>query len=252
MILLFIFIVINNTFISCADPCFSSLHCFHSSNFVQNKIETNSMEEKSKKINVDTKYVNIDAFCLRQFKPAFKGAYISSLTPEQLEDLINDKIEVLLDASSSLNAPFESLLVDGYAPFCKHLFIQNPIEELFSPIIEITSKNENLLKSGYETRSDKELPVLERWFNKKDLVNHGIVFGKAKYLDIILYSREQIIEEDIVDDAKEKKIELTKDEMDERKMNKLKENKLPSWAVISIRAQDVDYEIPMSVSYQLG
>lgn len=206
------------------------------------------MDEPSKKVKVDARYVNIDAFCLRQFNSAFKGAYISSLTPEQCEQVINNAIQSLLDASSTSNASFESLLVDGYAPFCKHLFIKNPVEELFSPIIEITSKNEHLLKSGYEKRKENELPVLERWFNKKDLVDFGVVFTKAKYLDIILYSREQIIEEDIVDDAKEKKIELTKSEMDGIKMNKMNENTLPSWAVISIRAQDVDYEIPMSVS----
>jgi len=60
-------------------------------------------------------------------------------------------------------APSQVKLVDGYAPFCKHLFIPN-----FTPArgscLEITSENEHLLRSGYEARTEQELPVLVRWF----------------------------------------------------------------------------------------
>ena len=54
--------------------------------------------------------------------------------------------------------------------------------------MEITSENEGLLRSGYEARTEKELPVLNRWFPKESVGDTG----EAKYLDVILYSREQI------------------------------------------------------------
>ena len=76
-----------------------------------------------------------------------------------------------------------SKLKDGYAPFCKHLFVPN-----FTPAIlsyaEITPENESLLKTKYEARREGELPVLVRFFPE------GSFKPKvAEYLDIILYSK---------------------------------------------------------------
>lgn len=191
------------------------------------------------------KFVNIESFCLRQFTPSYKGTYISSLTPEQVEDKINEHVQQLISKSSG---GFDSILVDGYAPFCKHIFLQNFIEDVYAPTVEITPKTVHLLKSGYEARTANELPVLERWFNKKDLLDNGFKFQKAKYLDVILYSREQIIAEDITMQAKINSTPLSEKEFEEKKAKALKENKLPSYGIISIKAQDVEYEIPMSVS----
>lgn len=42
----------------------------------------------------------------------------------------------------------------------------------------------------YEARTEKELPVLRRYF-PKDKVEPQ----RAKYLDVILYSREQVVKE---------------------------------------------------------
>ena len=52
----------------------------------------------------------------------------------------------------------------------------------------ITKENVGLLRSGYEARTEKELPVLNRWFPKEAVGDAG----KAAFLDVILYSREQI------------------------------------------------------------
>ena len=75
-------------------------------------------------------------------------------------------------------------LVDGYAPFCKHLFLENdtPTPCSFAPI---TDDNRALLQSGYAARREGELAVLERWFE-------GLEAPRAKYLDVILYSRAQL------------------------------------------------------------
>ena len=78
-------------------------------------------------------------------------------------------------------------LVDGYAPFCKHIFIKN-FTNMVPGFIKITVENEKYLKTGYITRYEKELPVLERWFDKNMLPSNFI--KKAEYLDLILYSKE--------------------------------------------------------------
>lgn len=45
----------------------------------------------------------------------------------------------------------EPKLVDGYAPFCKHLFVPN-FTECLNYYSEITDDNENLLRTRYEAR----------------------------------------------------------------------------------------------------
>ena len=78
-------------------------------------------------------------------------------------------------------------LVDGYAPFCKHLFLKNESETraAFAPI---TDENRSALHSGYVARREGELAVLERWFE-------GIEAPRAEWLDVILYSHAQLLEE---------------------------------------------------------
>ena len=52
-------------------------------------------------------------------------------------------------------------------------------------IAEITDDNRHLLVTGYKARTPKELPVLGRWFE-------GLEAPVASYLNIVLYSREQL------------------------------------------------------------
>ena len=82
------------------------------------------------------------------------------------------------------------MLRDGYAPFCKHIFVPN-----FTPALTyytaITPDNEHLLKSEYKQRRPEELAVLTRYFRSGDIQK-----TQAKWLDIILYSKEQIKLED--------------------------------------------------------
>jgi hypothetical protein len=78
-------------------------------------------------------------------------------------------------------------LADGYAPFCKHLFLANdtPTRAAFA---EVTDKNRHLLRSGYVARRPGERAVLERWFE-------GLDAPQAKWLDVILYSHDQLLAE---------------------------------------------------------
>jgi len=50
---------------------------------------------------------------------------------------------------------------DGYAPFCKHIFVENFVGARVGAA-KITSENEHLLRSGYSKRRLEELAVLTR------------------------------------------------------------------------------------------
>lgn len=111
-------------------------------------------------------------FALRQWDEAAGRKQIVGMSPVELVDQCNRAV-----AGGAELAP-------GYAPFCTHLFLQNttPIVCSFVPI---TDENRTQLKSGYVARRERELAVLERWFEDVEPV-------RAAYLDVILYSKAQI------------------------------------------------------------
>lgn len=152
-----------------------------------------------------------DPFAFRQFDdPKYSGTKISNMTKEAFVERVNQCFE---DSGRKLH--------DGYAPFCKHVFVPNFAGSLVNAL-KITPENESLLRSGYEARTPKELPVLSRWF-PKELISS---IPEAKFLDIILYSREQII--------KENEAMGNPNVFDE------------PWGIVAIKSQDVDFELPMS------
>ena len=155
----------------------------------------------------------VDPFCLRQFTQdtAYAGARIT-LSVEDFEAKVNE-----------LFASGKHGLVDGYAPFCKHIFIPN-IAGVMRTTLEITPENEAHLRSAYEARTEKELPVLSRWF-PKELIGGSDAAGEATFLDVILYSREQIRKENAA-------------------MGEDSGSDAP-WGIVSVKPQDVDYELPM-------
>jgi hypothetical protein len=120
-------------------------------------------------------------------------------------------------------------LVAGYADFCKHLFVPNFVGARAGHL-HIDATNEGLLRSGYRARSASELPVLTRWFPSGEVTGHV-----TKMLDVILYSRSQLLHEQAATAARKG----------------LAEKDLPQlpdapWGIISIKAQDEDFELPMS------
>ena len=56
----------------------------------------------------------------------------------------------------------------------------------------LPSVTQPLIESSYEARSQKELPVLVQYIDRRKLTA-----PKATHLDVILYSRQQIIAENI-------------------------------------------------------
>mmetsp|Transcript_6571 Transcript_6571/g.9640 ORF Transcript_6571/g.9640 Transcript_6571/m.9640 type:complete len:236 (-) Transcript_6571:1220-1927(-) len=164
-----------------------------------------------------SKALVVDPFCFRQFESEESsksyGGTVFSTSIHEFESIVNTHYD-------------EKKLQDGYAPFCKHLFIENFTDGQVN-VLEITPENEHCLRTKYEARNDKELPVLTRFFPKELVVSDDKPLPVAKYLDLILYSRDQINKEN---DAMEKETG---------------EETAP-WGIVSIKAQDVDFEIPMT------
>ena len=152
----------------------------------------------------------MDPFALRQFDTTKKQPLSIDFDTQEFEDIINAQYDPVN-------------LKDGYAPFCKHVFVEN-FTTIISPYVEITEANQHLIKCDYEARTEKELPVLARWFPIAEAVTK-----KAKYLDIILYSKAQI-------------------HLENEAMGNVDPNKDIDYdyGIISIKAQDVDYELPMN------
>ena len=159
------------------------------------------------------KFLSLDRFALRQFDASFSGGTKISISPQEF-----------MSQLAKLNIG-EADLKDGYAPFCKHVFVPN-FAQCETTVLAITSDNEHLLKTGYERRTEKELPVLARWFPKESVKT---LIRPSKFLDIILYSREQIIKEN----------EAMSNENDPE------DDRIP-WGIISVKSQDEDYELPMN------
>lgn len=157
--------------------------------------------------NFSRKFV-IDRFVLRQFQdPTYTGTRVLC-DPAYFEEKVNEFYE---------NGDVK--LVDGYAPFCKHLFIPN-FASVKCGYTNIESVK-HLVKSGYESRKEGELPVLVQWVDAGDVEPPN-----ATYLDVILYSREQIIEENIA-------------------MGETPPDTDAPWGIISVKGQLCDYELPM-------
>ena len=157
-----------------------------------------------------SKFMHLDRFARRQFNNAdYTGTQVN-FSEEDFEKRVNELWES--GAAGSL--------VDGYAPFCKHLFIEN-FAGVECGYATITAENAQLVESCYDSRKEGELAVLIQYFDRKKVPP-----PLATHLDIILYSREQIIQENL--DMGE-----TPPETD------------APWGIISVKGQLCDYELPM-------
>ncbi len=158
----------------------------------------------------------LDRFAFRAFDKTRSSNYINM-----------DKQEFLNKVNELYKS--ESMLVDGYAPFCKHLFVENFVKGLKSCHLEINKDTEKLIVSKYDSRQKNELPVLIRYIDLNSIDKDKI--EDAKYLDLILYSKEQIVSE------------MTEMKFEEKEINDIK-NKDFDWGIISIKPLNVNHELP--------
>ena len=184
--------------------------------------------------------IKITDFALRHFEKTFGGTKILDKTPEEFEETINkasENIETAINNENTGPHLFKTnfgatIIKDGYAPFCKLVFVKNYTDARLGST-PITLENYQYIRSGYSARRDLELPVLSRWLE--------LPLGKpkAKWLMLILYSKEQI--------DKEAKIEYDK-RMDSGLMI-FEEDFIEfkaEWGIVSINGQSHSEEEPMA------
>jgi hypothetical protein len=164
----------------------------------------------------------MDAFVARQWGPGAEGTRFDPGTGGP----------TLADFCGRVHAEHEAgaaPLIDGYAPFCKHVFIRNFVVGLKPGAVAITPANEAQLRSGYVRRRPEELAVLARWFPSD--CEAATTRPDATWLDVILYSREQLAAEAAAMPAADR---AGREDAD-----------LPPWGIISVKAQEVPHELPM-------
>ena len=157
----------------------------------------------------------LDEFAGRQFDKVKAGLSFINFDKTQFAA----KVQEAYDSDDTVQ------LVDGYAPFCKHIFIQNFTDAIPS-FIKITNENAQYLKSGYVARTEKELAVLDRWFDLAAMPEGTV--QQANILNIILYSKDQIQKENEAMGSVSANAEVDYD-----------------FGIISIKAQDVIRQFPM-------
>lgn len=77
-------------------------------------------------------------------------------------------------------------VIEPKMKFCKYVFVQNFTAAHVSHL-KIDNSNAQWLRSGYEARTESELPVLTRWFD------FPCALSPSKWLMLILYSKEQLV-----------------------------------------------------------
>lgn len=114
----------------------------------------------------------------RHFSASFAGTKCLGTTPDTMIMEI-EKAEVVYRT--------------GYAPFCRHLFVEaSAFTGTITPgVAEITPMSLLYLRSGYKARRKGELPVLTRWF--EGLPSH--LAPSNPYVDFVVYSREHLEKE---------------------------------------------------------
>ena len=96
----------------------------------------------------DTFY--LDAFAARQWDdPKYSGTRISF----DKDDFVRKVHEYHKNGSA---------LVDGYAPFCKHVFVPNFVGAKAGSV-NISNEIKGSIETAYESRSPEELAVLSRY-----------------------------------------------------------------------------------------
>ncbi len=166
--------------------------------------------------------IKVTEFATKQFDKKFGATKILDHTVEEFEKKVNEiiKDEIFNRVGTNIQIVKKYPIIDGYAPFCKLLPIDNFTDARVGSL-PITLENYQYLRSGYSARTEKELSVLSRWLE--------LPLGKpkAKYLMLVLYSKEQIEKEANEQDNITEIFEFDAD-----------------YGIVAILGQDVNTEIP--------
>src|SRR5210317_766063 len=107
----------------------SSFSSRSASAFVHHQIRSGSTT--TKRMASNTKNLVVDPFCFRQFKEhdsstGYQGT-VFNISIEKFEQIVNERYDA-------------NALKDGYAPFCKHIFIENDFTDARLCVLPITKE----------------------------------------------------------------------------------------------------------------
>ena len=89
-------------------------------------------------------FIVMDPFCLRSFAPSHSSSTYINSSADDFVQRVNSHYQQQLTSTGDDNA----VLKAGYAPFCKHIFMPNHINELHSAYLPITDDNKQFLQSA--------------------------------------------------------------------------------------------------------
>lgn len=142
--------------------------------------------------------IKITDFAKRHFDSKFGGTKILDYTPEEFERILSLSISAL--NLLPINEYSTERILPGYADFCK-LVVLNNFTNARTGTLPITLENYQYIRSSYSARREGELPVLSR------ILNLPIDIPVAKYLVLVLYSKEQLEKEYYANIENQEKLE---------------------------------------------
>ena len=182
--------------------------------------------------------IKVSDFALRHFEQDFGGTKILNLEPADFEQSLNNFKNLYFDKSEGrvidkVDGHVRVDILDGYAPFCKLLVMEN-VTDAKAGAIPFELGHYPFIRSGYSSRKKGEWPVLSRWLE--------LPFGKpvAKYTVTVLYSKSQMDKEALIDYDKT----LAKGGVDAIGLEK-PELFGADWGVVAILGQMTPREEPM-------
>ena len=174
--------------------------------------------------------IELTKFGERHFNKSFNGTKILDISKKEFTERINKMFNTLpltsINSRHTLGKSDKNIkLRPGYASFCKLFFVEN-FTETKTGTAPITLENYQYLRSGYSSRRKEELPTLSRWFEMPQEF-----IPKAKYLNVILYTREHLYKEWLSNPSKQKSDFKLAEDVD--------------FGIVAILAQMGDKEEPM-------
>ena len=127
--------------------------------------------------------IKYDTFVYRQFKPTFAGTKLKSETKDELLEAFNNS----------------TIILDSPWDFCKYVVIENTFD-IKCATMPITLDVYPFIRSDYSSRTPQELPILSRFVQ----LPPGISLPNANYVVAVLYSREQLLKEFLINKEKGK------------------------------------------------
>ena len=98
-------------------------------------------------------FIVMDAFCLRSFTSSHSSSTHINSSADDFVQRVNAQYQQQLTSGSSEAA----VLREGYAPFCKHIFMPNHLPDLHSAYLPITDDNRQHLQSATKSHTASSL-----------------------------------------------------------------------------------------------